>query len=402
MQMNVQRRTAAAARARPAAFARRALRVSALNGGERPVAGSRVFQAPKYYQNSGLVDSLGDLVKEMFPYVSRPAIITWNRGSDDSERLVNSFPDGALVHEHRGECTRQVVDDVLAMCKAAGIDHVVAFGGGKVIDVGKMVASGINAKTVVVPSVASTDAPCTGLSVMYTPDGAFDEYVFFPKSPDLVVVDTQVLFNSPLRFTVAGIGDAMATYYEARAVMRNPNGVTLINPFVFRPTLLSIAVAHQCAETLYEHCEAALDAKKSGGPLNKSFEDVVEANILMSGIGAESGGLAAAHAIHNALVQFPESHNMLHGEKVAFGTIAQLIMEGDEEEALRVFKFNKMVGLPTSFKDLGIDITDEKLQMVAEHCLLPDSTMWNMGPHVTAEQIIHAMVKAESLTMVLV
>eukprot|EP00955_Chlamydomonas_euryale_P050883 354691-Chlamydomonas_euryale.AAC.13 len=94
-------------------------------------------------------------------------------------------------------------------------------------------------------------------------------------------------------------------------------------------------------------------------------------------------------------------------------------MEGDEEEALRVFKFNKMVssfylllaayggacelvGLPTSFKDLGIDITDERLQMVAQHCLSPDSTMWNMGPHVTAEQIIHAMVKAESLTMVLV
>jgi glycerol dehydrogenase-like iron-containing ADH family enzyme len=36
----------------------------------------------------------------------------------------------------------------------------------------------------------------------------------------------------------------------------------------------------------------------------------------MSGLGAESGGLAAAHAIHNGLAELPETHKMYHGEKV--------------------------------------------------------------------------------------
>ena len=53
----------------------------------------------------------------------------------------------------------------------------------------------------------------------------------------------------------------------------------------------------------------------------------VEANTLLSGLGFESGGLAAAHAVHNGLTAVPHTQAMMHGEKVNFGTLTRFAME---------------------------------------------------------------------------
>ncbi len=118
----------------------------------------------------------------------------------------------------------------------------------------------------------------------------------------------------------------------------------------------------------------------------------------MSGVGFESGGICAAHAVHNGLVELPETHTMLHGEKVAFGTICQLILEGDMAEAKRVHDFNKKVGLPTNFKDMNItEMTKEKLERVAKMTLCKGSTAWNLGPHLTESMVAEAMTTADKM-----
>ena len=89
---------------------------------------------------------------------------------------------------------------------------------------------------------------------------------------------------------------------------------------------------------------------KAGAGVTDAVDKIIEANILLSGLGVEAGGLAAAHGIHNALTLLPPSHAFMHGEKVAFGTIAQLTLENDRTEAARVARFNQRVGLPTCFK----------------------------------------------------
>ena len=71
------------------------------------------------------------------------------------------------------------------------------------------------------PTIASTDAPCSALSVIYTEEGVFEEYLFLPSNPDMVMMDTEIIAESPVRLTVAGMGDALATYFEARACQRS-------------------------------------------------------------------------------------------------------------------------------------------------------------------------------------
>src|SRR5262249_41747291 len=143
----------------------------------------------------------------------------------------------------------------------------------------------------IVPTLASNDAPCSALSVLYTPAGVSSGVEFYPSSPALVVVDTAIVAAASERYLVAGMGDAMATWYEATVCLRNPRGISCVGA---RPTLASSAIGETCAATLYERGAAAAAAVRRG-TVDAELDAVVEANTLLSGLGFESGGIAAAH-----------------------------------------------------------------------------------------------------------
>ena len=138
----------------------------------------------------------------------------------------------------------------------------------------------------------------------------------------------------------------------------------------------------------------ALDA----GACTQAVEKVIEANTLLSGIGFESCGLAGAHAIHNGLTVLPECHHMYHGEKVAFGTIAQLALENvPAEELEEIIGFCIEVGLPVTLKALGLEeVTDEKIMAVAEAACAPTDTLHNMPFEVTPKTVAAAIKAANA------
>jgi glycerol dehydrogenase len=124
----------------------------------------------------------------------------------------------------------------------------------------------------------------------------------------------------------------------------------------------------------------------------------VEANTLLSGLGFESSGLAAAHAIHNGLTMAPGTHGYMHGEKVAFGLLAQLMLESQPQPMVEeVLAFANNVGLPTTFADIGIGNPDEEiLRMVAERATAAGETIHNEPMPVQARQVIEAMRAADA------
>ena len=135
-------------------------------------------------------------------------------------------------------------------------------------------------------------------------------------------MDTDIIVKSPVRLTVAGMGDALATYFEARACQRS--GATSCAGG--KTTEAAMALAKLCFDTLMEEGVKAKIALEAG-VCTPAVEKVIEANTLLSGIGFESAGLAGAHAIHNGFTVLEECHHMYHGEKVAFGTLTQLVLE---------------------------------------------------------------------------
>ena len=119
----------------------------------------------------------------------------------------------------------------------------------------------------------------------------------------------------------------------------------------------------------------------------------------MSGVGFESGGLGAAHAIQKGLTYYPELSPVYHGDKVAFCLIVQLVMEnGPKQEFEDVVNFMIAVDLPVCFEDLGVpDITDEMIQMIAKNSTHEWMTIHNMPFTVNENTVYLALKKADSL-----
>jgi glycerol dehydrogenase len=299
-----------------------------------------------------------------------------------------------LVYEvFNGECSKNEINRIKDACQAAGCDAIVGIGGGKILDTAKAAAYYLGIPVIIVPTIASTDAPCSALSVIYTDEGVFEEYLFLPANPNLVLMDTDIIAASPTRLTVAGMGDALATYFEARACVTKGAGTCAGG----LSTEAAYALAKLCFDTLMAEgvkAKIALDA----GACTTAVEKIIEANTLLSGIGFESCGLAGAHAIHNGLTVLPECHHMYHGEKVAFGTIAQLVLENiPADELEEIIGFCIEVGLPVTLKQLGLEVvTDEKIMAVAEAACAENDTLHNMPFEVTPATVAAAIKAADA------
>jgi glycerol dehydrogenase len=229
--------------------------------------------------------------------------------------------------------------------------------------------------------------------VIYTDQGVFQEYRFYRRNPDLVLVDTEVIAQAPSRLFVAGMGDALATWFEARTCtagnVKNMRGGA--------STRAAAALAEVCYHTLIEDGFAALQSVQSKA-VTPALERLVEANTLLSGLGFESSGLAAAHALHNGFTIAPGTHNYLHGEKVAFGLIVQLVLEGTSATTVeQVLEFAAMVGLPITLAQIGLpDLASDLLVQIARRATAPGETIHNEPFDVTVDMVADAVLAADA------
>ena len=292
-----------------------------------------------------------------------------------------------------GECCDSEIERLGQLLQDAKADVVIGIGGGKTLDTAKAVAYYRQTRVLIVPTLASTDAPCSALSVIYTEDGAFDRYLVLPHNPDIVLVDTAIIAAAPTRLLVAGMGDAFATWFEAEdcRLKRGANMTGRVGP------MTAYALAHLCHETLLEY-GALAKLSCDENIVTPALEHVVEANTLLSGLGFESGGLAAAHAIHNGLTVLDATHQYWHGEKVAVGIQAMMFLADKSSDTIDlVYDFSESVGLPTTLQDIGLAaVGDADLLRVAEAACAEGETIHNEPVEVTPRRVLHAIKAADA------
>ncbi len=294
-----------------------------------------------------------------------------------------------------GESTKDEANRVAQIARDQAADIAVGIGGGKTLDTAKAAAVYAGLKMVTVPTIASNDSPTSAASVWYDAEGNCTGWDCWPFNPDIVLVDSQVIANAPVRAFVAGMGDALATWLEAEAAYKT-RAVNLAGGV---PTMAGMALARLCFDTLMEY---GVEAKRAVElhVVTPAVEKVIEANVLLSGLGFESGGLATAHMVANALPSFPECKRFMHGEKVGFGIISQLCLDDEvnTDEMYEIVDFEIAIGLPVTFADLNLEgIGRERLRQIGDICAGDNSLCKNHPFKVTSDDVVDAMTAADAL-----
>lgn len=297
-----------------------------------------------------------------------------NYGSDCSEAGLASLK--AAVNQHQA-------------------DLIIGVGGGKALDAAKLLAYQCKLPVVTIPTSAATCAAWTALSNVYSEQGAFLYDVSLDACPDLLILDYELIATAPQHTLVAGIGDAIAKWYEA-SVSSGHLDQTLI--------IAAVQQARVLRDILFQKSATAL--KEPGSAV---WREVVDATVLLAGVIGGLGGAqcrtVAAHAVHNGLTHLP-IHSSIHGEKVAYGILVQLRLEemvqGNGLAATarqQLLKFYSEIGLPQNLTHLGLGkITLQELQHAVEIALAPNSDIYRLPFKVVPEQLMAAMVSTTAPT----
>ncbi len=292
-----------------------------------------------------------------------------------------------------GECCDKEIKRIIELAKKEKSQVIIAVGGGKTIDTAKAVAFELKLPVIVAPTIASTDAPCSALSVIYTDEGVVDRYLFLPTNPNSVLVDTTVIANAPVRFLVSGMGDALSTWLEAKSCQTK-----YANNFAGeKGSMTAYALAKLCYDTLLEYGKIAKISNEAN-IVTPAFEKVVEANTLLSGLGFESGGIASCHAVHNGLTMLEPTHKYFHGEKVAIGVVTSLFLTDKPAQFINeVYTFCESIGLPTTLAQVGLENpTDDDLMKVAQRACAEGETIYNELVPITPEAVFAAIKAADA------
>ena len=350
----------------------------------------------KYVQGRGVLKEIGTHAKTLgqTPLVLWDTVIKGIIGDTVRDSMKAAELPFADV-EFQGESTKEEAARVAQIAKDNGADVMIGAGGGKVLDTAKAAAVQAGLKMITCPTISSNDSPTSAATVWYDKNGNFEGFECWPFNPDVVLVDSQVIANGPVRAFVAGMGDALATWVEAEAAYKT----RALNLAGGRPTMAAMAIARLAYDNLMHY---GVEAKRAVDKnlVTSQVERIIETNVLLSGLGFESGGLATAHMIGNLLSNYPESKNMMHGEKVSFGILTQLCLDEDVgvDEIYRIFDFLIAIGLPVTFSQLNhTEVSEAMLKEIGDICAGEGSLCGNHCFDVTSQDVVDAMLAADQL-----
>lgn len=364
---------------------------------QQTTTASRAFGGPQQYiQGPG---EFNHMVEFTEPYGKKVLFVIDSFLCDSlTERLHTIYgeTDSSFVSvAFGGECCQKEIDRLLAIAREQGTEVIVGVGGGKTCDTTKFVANELDIPRILVPSSASTDAPTSGLGIIYTEQGEHIQAVKMKHNSELVLMDSEIIVKAPVRLFVAGIGDALATYFEARA-----NDATETTNYIgkgYRRCKAAMAIAKMAYDLLLEDGLNAVHAVRRG-VITEEVENVIEANTLLSGLGFENTGCAAAHGIHSGITEIAESHDILHGEKVAFGIVCQMVLENTPKEEMDcIMQFMCDVGLPITLEGIHVPATEENMRIIAYHTVVKNPLIHHEPVFINEDIVVNALWAADEI-----
>ena len=350
----------------------------------------------RYIQGPNALATLPTLLNE---FKKKHPVILWDevvRASVGNELLaalnVSDITPKFLVFP--GECTAEVIASLANQIDPFQDDIVIGLGGGKTIDTAKGLSRAHGMQLFIVPTIASNDSPTSRLIVRYDDQHRVAGVDMLARNPDVVLVDTSIIARAPVRFFAAGLGDALSKKFEATQAHLAGGKNFFGTPSLATARLL----AERCYETILEFGLPAIQQIRAFATPNESVERAVEASVLLSGLGFESGGLSLSHALTRGFTAHPGMSQYLHGELVAFGSIVQTIAEQQDPAAIQAHaQFCHTLGLPVTLAQLGAsEISKEEILAMAQ-ATMQAPYIGNLHPSADSMRIAQCIISADAI-----
>ncbi len=315
----------------------------------------KVKVGPQFYQYQvGAIDLVPDLLAE---YAAAKLLIVHGGVSWEKAQPFLSFLDDqqseVTYHRYTGECSYLGAELIAEVVRAQKIDFIIGVGGGKLADLVGYAAHRLNLNFGIIPTLASNCAPWTPLSVMYKENGEAEgktEHYF--RQAAFLVTDPRLVVDAPVAYFIAGLADTLAKWYESTEILQQPHLQDV--PFLELASFTSVL----CKEAIMKDSVKGI-ADMQKGELSPEFirlsEIIFAVAGMVGGLGDKYARNAAAHAMHDAISKYlPESHQFLHGEKVAYGIFYQLALEGKWSVIDELVPFYEQLKLPQSLHQMGL------------------------------------------------
>ena len=333
--------------------------------------------------------------KESIPLISqRPLLLGRSKATSQIRaklfKELHSLGLKPTQAELKNDCCEQDLKNISKISLRNNCDSIIAAGGGKVLDAGKLVADRLNIPSITIPLSAATCAGWTALSNIYSPNGAFIKDQSLKSCPKILIFDHSLVRNAPPRTLASGIADGIAKWYEASLVSSCSN-----DGFIQQ----AVQMARVLRDQLFIDGVEAFQDSSSDSWIRVSEACALTAG-LIGGIGGVNCRTAAAHPIHNGFTQLKFSKAALHGEIVGFGLIIQLQLEElyssnklAKQAKKQLINFLNELNLPISIDTLGL--TDTSATNIKKACNFTCNyqSEFNSLPFYISEDMLYDSIK---------
>jgi glycerol dehydrogenase len=347
----------------------------------------------KYINEPNILKSAGEYITKL----GKHALIVGGKTalSVVGKEFLNSLKNSDIsyvIKEFQGYPTYNAIEEISSLAVDVEADIIIGVGGGRVLDTIKAVGEKINLPVVTVPTIGATCAAWSALTVVYDESGKATGYILLETSPKLILADTKIIAEAPVRYLNAGIADTIVKWYESA-----PHAVDGNNDFSLTIGLQTSKLALEILEKSAVKAAKDSENKKVSVALIEVVDSIIVLAGLVGSITAGSYRAAVAHAIHNSLTSLPDTHESLHGEKVIFGLIVQFVLEGKSQEEIdKLISFLNALNLPVTLAQLGIkdDVTNN-ISKIANGVNLKAEALDKLKFEVNSQLIEEAITKAD-------
>lgn len=293
-----------------------------------------------------------------------------------------------------GEVTDANADHLVTQVQANRADLIIAVGGGKALDTGKLAAQRAGCPIITIPTIAATCAATSPFSIRYNEAGHYLDIYHLDKAPDLVILDPDLIAKSPIRWLAAGLGDTLAKFYEYRAITGGHPDFSL--------NMAAYANSTLCYDIIRQHGKGAIEAvtsRQSSSALEQCLDAIFTYAALTSimGVGAHA---AAAHGIFDGFTVLDKTRHYGHGLLVGFGNLCLLAIENrSDAEIIEAIQLAKACAVPVSLADIDTFSVDE-LEQVATAAMQTEEMDYMPCP-INEKIIIEAMHRVSRLAATL-